>query len=507
MPDFDAPDELPIPFGIYGDTGLPFKGLDEASLIDFKNNDQTDDDLQKYLELKKEDQGPHRGVVGNIRDPNNLDETGWCVIFGPSVDDKIRAALEPLLKHRGVGIPDRDPILFTVFDQDAAPQPGETAEHWLERPKGSGSKNRVRMDAVRPSAGVPYYVMIVAPPDEISFEFQYALDIYWAVGRLWFPSPVEFQRYAESLVRYETMPAAEVPTSKQIALFAPSIPYDDATQAFSHGVAEPLGNGYGSVPRAGLLQKFGVQPFIGASATKENLGRIFAGAIDNGPPALLFSGGHGAWFEGKSPPDDSNQSWELQGALVCQDRQSGGPLKEEYYFAGSHLPAEGSGKMLGMIHFMFACYGGGWPEVDTYSRYAQDKRQDTILAPRPMLARLPQKLLSHPDGGALAVLAHVDRAWSYSFRTRNNPQIQGFDDVLARIMWGDRLGQATDQFSLRWSYLSVGLADILEKARNGINPDLAVLGNQWIARNDARNYIIIGDPAVRLRVDDMPILK
>jgi hypothetical protein len=482
---------MPIPFGIYADTGLPFDGLDEASLNDFAGNDDSDSNLQDYLERKKEVNAPHLGVVGDIRDPNQLNETGWCAILGPSVDQRTREALEPLLKHRGIGDKDKDPSLCKVFQGDTAPKPGESAESWLRRQK-------VRMDVVRPSLGVPYYVMIVAPPDEISFEFQYGLDVFWAVGRIWFPEVDEFRQYAESVVRYETMPAAGVPTSKQMAVFAPCLDLDPATQLFSRQVAQPMVTGSVNSPRAGQPQKFALQPFIGATATKETLGKIWSGGIGNGPPALLFSGGHGVWFR----PNDQNQQAELQGALVCQDRQAGVPLKPEYYFAASDLPA--GGKMHGMIHFMFACYGGGWPETDTYSRFGG---VPATLAPRPMLARLPQKLLSHPEGGALAVLAHVDRAWGCSFREGNNPQTQGFSDVIAKIMWGDRLGQATDQFNVRWASLSTKLAETLDKARSGLTVDPTALGNQWVARDDARNYIIIGDPAVQLRVNDMPVLR
>jgi hypothetical protein len=100
MPTSD--DERPIPFGIYGDTGALFQGLDDTSINIFVTTarDESDSDLRDYLELKKSEKDAHRGVVGYIRDPNNLRLTGWGVIFGPSADDRVKEALGPLLKHR-----------------------------------------------------------------------------------------------------------------------------------------------------------------------------------------------------------------------------------------------------------------------------------------------------------------------------------------------------------------------------------------------------------------------
>ena len=52
--------------------------------------------------------------------------------------------------------------------------------------------------------------------------------------------------------------------------------------------------------------------------------------------------------------------------------------------------------------------------------------------------------------GALASLGHIDRAWASSFSTsRVGPQLQGFRDVMGRILRGDRLGQATELVASR----------------------------------------------------------
>ena len=82
--------------------------------------------------------------------------------------------------------------------------------------------------------GVPFYLLLVGSPEEIPFEFQYMLDIYWAVGRLHFDDPDDYRRYAESVVAYET--AATVPHTKTTAIFATRHKLDRATQMFAdHG--------------------------------------------------------------------------------------------------------------------------------------------------------------------------------------------------------------------------------------------------------------------------------
>jgi hypothetical protein len=122
----------------------------------------------------------------------------------------------------------------------------------------------------------------------------------------------------------------------------------------------------------------------------------------------------------------------------------------------------------------------------------------------PITARLPQRLLAK---GALAVLAHIDRAWAFSFQTdQGKPQIQDFRSVLELLLTGNRIGQATDDFNRRWSVLASELSMLVEEqeANGTMAGTAATLANRWIARDDARNYLILGDPAVCLRVESMP---
>lgn len=104
------------------------------------------------------------------------------------------------------------------------------------------------------------------------------------------------------------------------------------------------------------------------------------------------------------------------------------------------------------------------------------------------------------------MLGHVDRAWTYSFRGGElgiPSQIQAFEDLLARIMDGKRLGEATDQFNTRQGQAAMRLTEMLDNYRHatpGAPYGLDKIGPRWAAFNDARGYSLFGDPAARLIV-------
>jgi len=484
----DNPNSGPVPFGVRDDGSVldgvsdEAPGLSPAWPLD-----------KPVMQAKAAEREQHFGVDENEYDPNDLHDVGWAVLFAPGLDEKIKEALQPLLERRKVQVDDER--LFKILDGDY--HPPEKAEDWLTR-------HGARMATVVPLAGVPYYVLIVGSPDQIPFEFQYELDIFWAVGRLWFETADEFRQYAASVVKYET--DAEVSRSRQIAFFATRNSNDRATELLMNQVALPMLNGTAVTKPLGRARKlnFALSPFLGENAEGTDLDNIFRGRIPNGPPALLFTGSHGRTGDIADPAFS-----DIRGALICNSWTKGRAISRDQFYAGADLPSDAD--VHGLIHFLFACYGAGWPEIDNFSRTAE---KQTRIAPKPAIAQLPQKLLSHPNGGALAVIGHVDRAWAWSFQSADGTGQTGeFRMVLNSLMAGDRIGQAMDEFNKTWAALSTGIGETLHQIQSmgrQLPPEeLNKLKNRWVARDDARNYVVLGDPAVQLRTDHMPsiILK
>jgi len=472
--------------GIMADTGepLPLPGEEAGKCI---AESAAAAEEEKSIQTRAT-QAQTFGVSADV-DPDDLSQTGWGIVFPADTDTtEIEQALAPLIERRRDQATQVD-NLFKIFKGSAGWRPGESATDWLARQGQHGPGPG--LDVVNPNAGVPYYLMIVGSPDALPMSFQYTLDIFWAAGRLHFPATAEYARYAKSVVDYEI--ADKPPQShKQAALFATE--HDAATTMFTNLVARPFLNGDSLQRPLGKNQRFNVDPILGSEATRDAFASLLRGKRPSGLPAMLFSGSHGMAFR----PEDKRQK-DCQGALLCQDCTEFGQTDERAWFSAANIPADAS--IHGMIYFMFACYGGGWEKFDTFRTGPNGTARQ--IAPAASVSRLPQAMLAHPNGGMLAVLAHVDRAFSYSFKTvQGGSQSTGMRDVLTGIMMGRRLGHAVDQFNVRWAAVSTQIADALRDFKDGkiSGTDLAT---QWIVRDDARNYSILGDPAVKLRVEDM----
>jgi hypothetical protein len=474
-------DEELIPFGIDAETGRPLPSIDlSAERIAERVAVPPEEDkatAQRTIQLKSF--GPITGI-----DEENLASAGWGIMFASSDPeaDAIEAALKPLLERREHQAGE----FYKVFKKESGYKLGDTAVKWLGR-----QGNKPGLDLVDPANGVPYYLMIVGSPDTIPIQFQYQLDIYWAVGRLHFDNVDDYARYARSIVAYETVGNSR--QRKQLAIFAPRHDFDRATQLFHDNVAQRFFDGAGVAPPLGKNQGFTLQGVMGEAATKQGFADLLSGRRDAGVPAMLLSGSHGMVFG----MDDARQG-DCQGALVCQNWPGYGAIGEREWFAAGDL--SGDAKLHGMICFLFACYGGGYGTIDSFRDGPGGRARQ--IARKAAIARLPQAMLAHPGGSALAVIAHIDRAWAYTFQTLNGgPQTQGFREVLTCLMLGRSVGSSTDRFNTRWAALSTELSDAL---RDGVTEEVARrLARLWIARDDARNYIVLGDPAVKLRVSEL----
>ena len=111
------------------------------------------------------------------------------------------------------------------------------------------------------------------------------------------------------------------------------------------------------------------------------------------------------------------------------------------------------------------------------------------------------RLLGREKGGALAVIAHVERAWGISFRwSQTVDQVGVFKDTLTHLMQGKPVGSALEYFNSRYAAWASELSTTLRDVQFGLQVEPVNIASMWTAHNDARGYAIIGDPAVRLNL-------
>jgi len=428
-------------------------------------------DLAELKEKRDQKTSGHYAVVEGA-DPKDLAATGWGVVFAFSDKDQtpaIREALQPLLTHRQK----QAGAYYKEYSGPNAYRPGESKNDYLTRlGAGPGPADPKK---------VPYYLLLVGDPEAIPYRVQFQLDVQYAVGRIHFDTLAEYAAYAQRVVQAETQPPF---LARRAAFFNVSNPGDRATQLSAEKLIKPL-----SASMLSDKPDWAIDVIAPEDSTKERLGQILSGGANT--PALLFTASHGMGF-----PNGDPRQLRHGGALLCQNwpgpGNHRGPIPEDFYFSGDDIASNAN--LLGTIAFFFACYGAGTPKLD---EFAHKLGQRPEIAPQSFLARLPRKLLTQ---GALAVVGHVERAWGTSFLWGGREQIAVFESSFKRLMEGSPIGNAFEYFNERYAELSSDLTVELENIQFGGTLDNQKIAGMWTANNDARSYVVIGDPATRLPV-------
>ncbi|MEV4144085.1 ATP-binding protein [Amycolatopsis sp. NPDC049691] len=433
-------EDSPIEFnGLDPDTGrYLFPALSPGDIAEVARREDPDSPFLRAMQRRSELGEATLGAASFVEDLDDLAQTGWGVVMPEDVDPRIIDALRPLLNLR------RDQA--GEFYREMVVRPGEDKSAFLRRHKmGPGPADPRR---------VPYYLLIVGPPTAIPFAFQYLLDVQYAVGRIDFDTVEEYAAYARVAKEAEERTPASLP----MHLFGTRNPGDRPTKQSATKLIEPLAQ-----ELSALAPGIRVTTDVGARAGKQRLTELLATG-----PAVLFTATHGL-----GRPKGADR--EIQGALVCQDWPgplAAAPITPDQYLSAADI----TGPVAPRVVFSFACYSGGFPAD-------------------PFTARLPQRLLTR---GTLAFVGHIDRAWGYSFLwTGADNHITAMVSTLLSIHKGHRIGRALEDVNLRWSEIAAELTIALDRLQDrGIVGDRE-LAWSWTASNDARNYVLLGDPAVR----------
>ncbi|MEF3273195.1 MAG: hypothetical protein K6356_02175 [Chloroflexus sp.] len=408
-------------------------------------------------------------------DATDLAQAGWGGIFPATVDAApLREALSELLNWRRAQAGPR----YRECLGPRGHRPDESKTAFLRR-QGAATSGPVDPDRF------PYYLLLVASPTEIPFRFQYQLDVQYAVGRIYFDTLAEYAAYARSVVQAER-DGSFLP--RRVVFAGVQNPDDVATSWSLHGLIQPLTAELTSHPQRG---DWSVAAIPGLAATKERLWQL----LHHEPPALLFTASHGVEFESSDPRQLAHQ-----GAVLCADWPGpqawrNRPLPSQFYLAGDDIASDAV--LTGTMIFQFACFGAGCPREDDFPHVRGIR---SAIAPQAFVAGLPRRLLALPRGGALAFIGHVERAWTFSFSdTHGGKQIETFSSTLRRLLFAGA-PVALEFFNERYAELATVLTEDIENARWGQALDPVELATRWTEHNDMRSYIIIGDPAIRLRV-------
>lgn len=402
---------------------------------------------------------------------------GWTFLVADTDPNKKAyiEALGPLAKARGMDDPQK-PLLFDGSGPDAWPDWMNDRYYALEL---AGKKS-------------PGYVLIIGGPDQVPFGFQSMMDTVASVGRLDFDRIEDLAAYAAKIMRIETARAPAV--QREALFFATDGGTEDPTYYSRKYMAEPL------ALYAQADHKMKVTQIMGANATKANL----LAALKKTKAALVYTASHGLGATSESQQVQARYN----GAICCQHD---GPLTLDHLLSGDDIPASDP-LCEGAVFFQFACYGYGTPAQSEYAHWLPEswgKAQPQV--PQDFVATLPKKLLANPRG-PIAFIGHLDTAFLHGFADPREPntvdrwgtRMAPFKRAVDQLLGVQPSGLALEGINERYAVCNAMITNASDRVQRGTmtwtEDSMRTFLDTWITRGDAQNYLVLGDPAARLRI-------
>ncbi|MEO5952498.1 MAG: hypothetical protein ABIQ44_08560, partial [Chloroflexia bacterium] len=316
-------EELFVFNGIDGQSGESlFPGWSGQQMLQMGSsaNDDHLDQLARIWEMKQ----PHFGLTFSYK-YEDLSSAGWGVVFPAKEEPGVYEELKPLLDLRKEMAGER----YRECRGEFGYQENDQKRGFLKRNGAAPS------GAVDPRK-FPYYLLFVGSPTQIPFDFQYAIDVQYGVGRIHFDSVDDYGRYAEAVVNAVK---GKVRRERKASFFGVAQPGDRSTLLSAEFLTEPLRR---SIAETYQGKGWQVDSVVAEAATKSKLTSLLGG---EDTPAFLFCATHGV---------GSGMEWDRQatdqGALLCQGYTGGDP--RQFYFASEDLNSDAN--VAGTVAMWFA---------------------------------------------------------------------------------------------------------------------------------------------------------
>jgi hypothetical protein len=221
--------------------------------------------------------------------------------------------------------------------------------------------------------------------------------------------------------------------------------------------------------------------------------------------SLIFTASHGLG----PPRGPLSLQKKLAGSICCQ-RQPGSSQRD-WLLTADDLPACEPIAEGGVV-FEFACFGYGVPAHSDFAHWLPKSLGHTEkLTDVDFVSAIPQRLLANPYGPS-AFIGHVDTAWLHAFADPNQPhvldrwhaRIHPFKSAVEHLLAVQPVGLALAEMNKQYDLGNATLVNYFDRMqRDMVTPTrdtLRRLTDTFIRRSDAQNYMILGDPATRLRI-------